>query len=43
LPGPAWLNSHFLSSIRLTGTFCAGRYTRPVWGLKDMGCQLCAP
>src|SRR5262245_33675877 len=32
-----------LLSIRLSGTFCAGRYTSPVRGLNDIGCQLWAP
>ena len=49
-PTPAWgspgrtaLNFQSLLSIRLTGMFCTGRYTRPVLGLKDIECQLCAP
>src|ERR1035441_1612516 len=31
-PGTLLLCVQFLSSIRLSGTFCAGRYTRPVFG-----------
>src|SRR5258708_36018360 len=39
--GAFWVN--VFSGVRFNGTFCAGRYTRPVCGLNDIGCQLSAP
>src|ERR1700730_2982763 len=31
------------NGIYRIGTCCAGMYTKPVLGLKAIGCQLCAP